>query len=140
MADASLGLLRVDRAFLGVHGLDESGLTTPNLAEAATDRALMGCAAATTVLADHTKWGVVGLAKIADLDEVDLVVMDDEAPAAARRLLTDRLQTVAAAPSPEDAAPEDAAPAAARDEAALDETAPLDPTAVPRTATQEHPA
>nr|WP_317618898.1 DeoR/GlpR family DNA-binding transcription regulator [Cellulomonas palmilytica] len=101
VADASLALLRVDRAFLGVHGLDESGLTTPNLAEAATDRALMGCAAATTVLADHTKWGTVGLAKIADLDEVDLVVMDDDAPAAARRLLTDRLQTVAdASPTP----------------------------------------
>ena len=94
IADAALAMLRVDRAFLGVHGLDESGLTTPNLAEAATDRALMGCAAATTVLADHTKWGTVGLAKIADLDEVDLVVMDDDAPAAARRLLTDRLQTV----------------------------------------------
>ncbi len=96
VADASLGLLRVDRAFLGVHGLDESGLCTPNLAEAATDRALMECAAATTVLADHTKWGVVGLAKIADLDEVDLVVMDDEAPPAAHRLLRDRLQTVPA--------------------------------------------
>ncbi|MCR6648160.1 MAG: DeoR/GlpR family DNA-binding transcription regulator [Cellulomonas sp.] len=136
VADASLGLLRVDRAFLGVHGLDESGLTTPNLAEAATDRALMGCAAATTVLADHTKWGVVGLAKIADLDEVDLVVMDDEAPAAARRLLTDRLQTVAAASSPDDTAPDATTP----DDTAPDDTAAPGNTADLRPATQEHPA
>lgn len=101
VADAALRLLRVDRTFLGVHGLDESGLTTPNLAEAATDRALLGCAGATTVLADSTKWGTVGLAQIAELDEIDLVVMDDAAPAAARRLLGDRLQTVVAdEPSP----------------------------------------
>ncbi|MCR6690664.1 DeoR/GlpR family DNA-binding transcription regulator [Cellulomonas sp.] len=94
VADASLSRLRVDRALLGVHGLDTAGLTTPNLAEAATDRALMACAAATTVLADHTKWGVVGLAQIASLDEVDLVLMDDGAPPEARRHLAGRLRTV----------------------------------------------
>jgi DeoR/GlpR family transcriptional regulator of sugar metabolism len=93
VADASLARLRVDRTYLGVHGLDEAGLTTPNLAEAATDRALMACAAATTVLADHTKWGVVGLAQIAPLDEVDVVLMDDAAPPQARRHLADRLVT-----------------------------------------------
>lgn len=92
VADATFAALRVDHAFLGVHGLDEAGASTPNLAEAATDRALLACAARTTVLADHTKWGVVGLARIAPLDEIDTVVMDDEAPAAARRLLGDRLE------------------------------------------------
>ena len=87
VADATLAGLRVDRAFLGVHGLDASGLTTPNLAEAATDRALMACAAATTVLADHTKWGVVGLARIAPLEDVDVLLTDDELPTDARRTL-----------------------------------------------------
>ena len=88
VADATLASLRVDRTYLGVHGLDASGLTTPNLAEAATDRALMACAAATTVLADHTKWGVVGLARIAPLDDVDTLLTDDALPADARRHLT----------------------------------------------------
>jgi len=89
VADTALATLRVDRLFLGVHGLDESGLMTPNLAEAATDRALLRCAAAVTVLADHTKWGVVGLARIASLEEVDVVVTDDGLPEPARAVLAD---------------------------------------------------
>jgi len=89
VADTALATLRVDRLFLGVHGLDESGLMTPNLAEAATDRALLRCAAAVTVLADHTKWGVVGLARIAPLEEVDVVVTDAGLPEPARAVLAD---------------------------------------------------
>src|SRR4051812_9183358 len=88
VADATLAGLRVDRTYLGVHGLDAHGLTTPNLAEAATDRALMACAASTTVLADHTKWGVVGLARIAPLEDVDLLLTDDALPGDARRHLS----------------------------------------------------
>jgi DeoR/GlpR family transcriptional regulator of sugar metabolism len=89
VADTALATLRVDRLFLGVHGLDESGLMTPNLAEAATDRALLHCAAAVTVLADHTKWGVVGLARIAALEEVDVLVSDAALPGPARAVLAD---------------------------------------------------
>ena len=48
----------------------------------------MACAAVTTVLADHTKWGVVGLARIVPLDDVDTVITDDALPADARRHLT----------------------------------------------------
>jgi DeoR/GlpR family transcriptional regulator of sugar metabolism len=94
VADTALATLRVDRLFLGVHGLDESGLMTPNLAEAATDRALLHCAAAVTVLADHTKWGVVGLARIAALDEVDVLVSDAALPGPARAVLADAGCTV----------------------------------------------
>lgn len=77
VAVAALELLRIDVLFLGVHGMDvDAGLTTPNLLEAETDRALMTAAARTVVVADHTKWGVVGLSRIADLSEVDLLVTD----------------------------------------------------------------
>lgn len=89
VADAALATLRVDRLFLGVHGLDASGLMTPNVAEAATDRALLRCAAAVTVLADHTKWGVIGLARIAALADVDTVVSDAGLPDPARAALAD---------------------------------------------------
>lgn len=89
VADTALATLRVDRLFLGVHGLDESGLMTPNLAEAATDRALLRCSAAVTVLADHTKWGVMGLARIAALEEVDVLVSDAALPEPARAVLAD---------------------------------------------------
>ncbi len=101
VADATLRDLRVDRAFLGVHGLDADGPTTPNLAEAATDRALVRCAAATTVLADHTKWGTVGLARICRLDEIDTLVVDTGLDDEARAHLADAVgRLVLAAPAP----------------------------------------
>ena len=43
VAVTALRTLHVDWLFLGVHGIDErAGLTTPNLVEAETDRALVG--------------------------------------------------------------------------------------------------
>jgi len=77
LATQALAGLRVDLTFLGVHGLDvETGLTTPNLLEAETDRAMVAAAGRLIVLADHTKWGVTGLSRIADLAEVDVLVTD----------------------------------------------------------------
>ena len=81
VAVRTLADLRVDLLFLGVHGLDlEAGLTTPNLLEAETDRALVASASRTVVLADHTKWGTVGLSHIMDLAEVDVLICDDALP------------------------------------------------------------
>ena len=84
VAVAALHSLHVDWLFLGVHGFDDrAGFTTPNLVEAETDRALVRCARRVVVVADSTKWRVVGLSSIARLDEVDVLVtdsgLDDEA-------------------------------------------------------------
>ncbi len=70
--------LRVDRLFLGVHGMSErGGFTTPNMLEGETNRAFIDAAAETVVVLDHTKWGVTGLSCFADFDDVDVVVTDD---------------------------------------------------------------
>jgi DeoR/GlpR family transcriptional regulator of sugar metabolism len=88
VAVRALADLHVDWLFLGVHGLDErAGLTTPNMLEASTDRALVTSARQVVVVADSTKWGVVGLSTIARLDEVDVLVSDDDLPVEARQLL-----------------------------------------------------
>ncbi|MDR2565794.1 MAG: DeoR/GlpR family DNA-binding transcription regulator [Bifidobacteriaceae bacterium] len=77
IADLSLSQLRLDWLFLGVHGLDpEAGLTTPNLAEAATDRAFMKAARATVVTADASKWDATALAQIAPLARITHLVTD----------------------------------------------------------------
>jgi Transcriptional regulators of sugar metabolism len=58
--------LHLDVLFLGVHGIAaDVGLTTPNLLEAETDRALVAVSARLVVVADHEKWGVRGLSRIA---------------------------------------------------------------------------
>ncbi|MEU7788215.1 MULTISPECIES: DeoR/GlpR family DNA-binding transcription regulator [unclassified Amycolatopsis] len=87
----SLRSLHLDVVFLGVHGMAEgAGFTTPNLTESETDRALVEAGRKLVVLADHTKWGTVGISTIADLDEADVVVTDDGIPDEAKETLAER--------------------------------------------------
>ncbi|MBA2344658.1 MAG: DeoR/GlpR transcriptional regulator [Rubrobacter sp.] len=80
-ADRTLRSLNSDVLFLGVHGMHpEAGLTTPNVAEAETDHCLVEGARKVVVVADHTKLGVVALAKIAPLSKVDILITDEQAP------------------------------------------------------------
>ncbi|WP_232662882.1 DeoR/GlpR family DNA-binding transcription regulator [Pseudonocardia sp. TRM90224] len=88
VAVAALRGLHVDWLLLGVHGMDaEAGFTTPNLVEAETNRALVASARRVAVVADNSKWGVVGLSTIAALDEVDVVVTDTGLEPGARSVL-----------------------------------------------------
>jgi DeoR/GlpR family transcriptional regulator of sugar metabolism len=80
--------LHVDLLLMGVHGMDPvSGFTTPNLMEAEMNRAMVASAARLVVLADHTKWGVVGLAKMAALVDASVLVSDSGLTAEAREVL-----------------------------------------------------
>lgn len=100
VATRSLEALRVDVTFLGVHGFDvDAGLTTPNLLEAETDRALVACAARTVVVADHSKWGSVGLSRIVELSEVGVLITDDGLPPEAVEELTDVVDSLVVVPA-----------------------------------------
>ncbi|MFI9590721.1 DeoR/GlpR family DNA-binding transcription regulator [Nonomuraea sp. NPDC052265] len=91
VAVAAIRQLNVDLLFLGVHGMTaRAGFTTPNMMEAETDRALVEAASRLVVLADHTKWGTVGISTIAQLGEADVVVSDTGLPEAARQALSER--------------------------------------------------
>ena len=69
--------LHVDCLLMGVHGMDPvSGFTTPNLMEAEMNRAMVASAGRLVVLADHTKWGIVGLSAMAALADASIVVSD----------------------------------------------------------------
>ncbi|RDG36023.1 DeoR/GlpR family DNA-binding transcription regulator [Streptomyces corynorhini] len=77
VADQAIRSLHFDMLFLGVHGISvEAGLSTPNLGEAETNRHFMRSARRVVVVADHTKWGKVGLSSFATLDQVDTFVTD----------------------------------------------------------------
>lgn len=92
VADMVISSLRFDILFLGCHGMDEtSGLSTPNLAEAQTNRELVRNARTVVVTADHTKWGTTGLSSFADLDQIDVLVTDAGMPDAARQVLSERV-------------------------------------------------
>jgi DeoR/GlpR family transcriptional regulator of sugar metabolism len=100
----AVGVLRslhVDWLFLGVHGMDEhAGLTTPNLVESETDRALVAAARQVVVVADSSKWRIVGLSSIAALSEVDVLVTDSGLAEQARRDLASRVGRLAIATVP----------------------------------------
>jgi DeoR/GlpR family transcriptional regulator of sugar metabolism len=77
VAVEALRTLHLDLVFLGVHGMDErSGFTTPNLMESETNRALVEAGRSLVVVADHSKWGLVGLSTIVPLDAADVLITD----------------------------------------------------------------
>ncbi|GAB3499524.1 DeoR/GlpR family DNA-binding transcription regulator [Flexivirga lutea] len=88
VANEMLRTVHVDTLILGVHGIDlDAGLTTPNLQEAQTNRALIHAAKRVVVVADHSKWGIIGLSTIATLDAVDTLVTDAQLDEDARRAI-----------------------------------------------------
>ncbi|MFD7962183.1 DeoR/GlpR family DNA-binding transcription regulator [Streptomyces zaomyceticus] len=92
VADRAVRSLHFDLLFLGVHGISvEAGLSTPNLAEAETNGCLMRSARRVVVVADHTKWGTVGLSSFAALDEVDTWVTDPGLPESVRAEVVEHL-------------------------------------------------
>ncbi|OEU96499.1 DeoR/GlpR family DNA-binding transcription regulator [Streptomyces oceani] len=92
VADAAIRSLHFDVLFIGVHGISvEAGLSTPNLAEAETNRHFVGAARRVVTVADHTKWGTVGLSSFASLDQVDTLVTDRGLSEEARAEINEQL-------------------------------------------------
>ena len=80
--------LHVDTVFMGSHGVDyRTGLTTPNILEAETNRALIEAGRRLIVLADHTKWGIIGVSSVARLEDADTIITDSGLDQAARSQL-----------------------------------------------------
>lgn len=93
IAAEALRSLHVDVVFMGVHGMDpEAGFTTPNLMEAETNRAMVDSARRLVVLADSTKWGVLGLSTIVPLAAASVVVTDTGLPPDARDALEEQVE------------------------------------------------
>jgi len=95
LAEQTLEMLRVDKAFVATNGLDlAAGLTTPNTAEAAIKRKMIEIAKQVYLVADHTKAGKVSFAKFADLNQLDACIMDSSTPAGMVNKLRDKGITV----------------------------------------------
>lgn len=101
VADQAIAALHFDVLFLGVHGISvEAGLSTPNLAEAETNRRLVQSARRVVVVADHTKWGTVGLSSFAALEQVDTWVTDAGLPARIRTEIAEHVRRLVVAGEP----------------------------------------
>ncbi|HLL68932.1 MAG TPA: DeoR/GlpR family DNA-binding transcription regulator [Micromonosporaceae bacterium] len=101
VAEASISTLNVDVLFLGVHGMSpRAGFTTPNLIEAGTNRLLVAAARRLVVLADHTKWEIVGIATITALETADVLITDSGLPPQACDELSQRVGELVVCPTP----------------------------------------
>jgi DeoR/GlpR family transcriptional regulator of sugar metabolism len=95
VADLTIRSLHLDTLFLGCHGIDPvAGLTTPNLAEAETNRSFVAAARRVVAVADHTKWGTVGLSTFASLAEIDTLVTDSGLPVEIRSAVAEQVREV----------------------------------------------
>jgi DeoR/GlpR family transcriptional regulator of sugar metabolism len=99
LAVASLRSVHVDIVFLGVHGMYTRGFTTPNVLEAETNRALIEAGRRLVVVADHSKWEVIGISSIARLEDADMLISDRSLGATARSRLGEALELVIADPA-----------------------------------------
>ncbi|MGD2146028.1 MAG: DeoR/GlpR family DNA-binding transcription regulator [Anaerolineae bacterium] len=80
--EAQLDGLNVQKGFFGAHGVDiSSGLTDVSIDEADVKRSLVHLGLETIAVVDGTKWGRVGLASFARLEQVDRIITDAAAPA-----------------------------------------------------------
>jgi DeoR family transcriptional regulator of aga operon len=81
MAEESLRHLSADILFLGVDGIDvRHGLSTPNLLEAAVNRAMVEAAKRTVATCDSSKFGRRSLAHIVSIGAIQEVITDKGAP------------------------------------------------------------
>ncbi len=81
ITEQTLAGLHVDKLFLAANGIDVAkGVTTPNLLEAQTKRAMVERAGEVILVADHSKFGRVTFSHICDLDRIHTVITDDGVP------------------------------------------------------------
>ncbi|WP_394552863.1 DeoR/GlpR family DNA-binding transcription regulator [Agromyces sp. MMS24-JH15] len=103
LARTMLDEIHVDLAVLGCNGVDATrGVTNANLPEAEVKALMLRAATRSVVVADASKLGEVHLGRIAGIDEVDLLLTDDQAPAVLVGELRDaglEVRTAAAAPA-----------------------------------------
>lgn len=76
------------KLFIGVDGIDaDFGISTTDLREAELNRVMMERSQKTIVLADSSKFGRRGFAKICNLEDVDMVITDSGVPDTVRQQL-----------------------------------------------------
>jgi DeoR/GlpR family transcriptional regulator of sugar metabolism len=79
---ALLNPLNLQKGFFGAHGITlADGLTDVSVEEAEVKRPLVAMCRRVIAVVDATKWGRLGLASFASLQEVHAIVTDSHAPA-----------------------------------------------------------
>lgn len=104
LAEQAINGLNADLAFIGCEGVSvRRGITTQDMVEAQTKRAMVSAAGRAVVVADRSKLGAVTLVTIVPITSVDALVTDGDAPAEHIKEFGDKGLEVIAAPAAEGA-------------------------------------
>ena len=79
-SEDNLQHFNVDKAFIGIGGITDQGVTDFHIDEASVHRQLIKNARQAIVLADSDKLGARAVVNVCSLDQVDLVITDEGAP------------------------------------------------------------
>jgi len=79
-AEECISHFNVDKAFIGIGGINETGVTDYHIGEARLHHRLIKNARQSIVLADSSKFGVRAMTNVCTLQEIDIVVTDSKAP------------------------------------------------------------
>ncbi len=87
LAIETMKTIRVRKAVLGAGGIVADGIYNSNLLLVETERQMMSCGQEVVIVADHTKFGRLALARLCGLNEVHRVVTDAGLPTEYRDIL-----------------------------------------------------
>src|SRR3984957_19754 len=76
LAIATMQSIRVRTAILGAGGIVPEGIYNSNLLLVETERQMMSCGQELMIVADHTKFGRLALARLCGLEDVQSIVVD----------------------------------------------------------------
>jgi DeoR family transcriptional regulator, fructose operon transcriptional repressor len=87
LAIATMHGIRVRKAILGAGGIVAEGVYNSNMLLVETERTMMACGQEVVLVADHSKFGRLALARLCGLEEVQRVVTDSGLPEPYRAML-----------------------------------------------------
>jgi DeoR/GlpR family transcriptional regulator of sugar metabolism len=87
LAIATMETIRVGKAVLGAGGVVAEGIYNSNSLLVETERQMMSCGQEIMIVADHTKFGRLALARLCSLEEVNQFVIDSGAADESRAML-----------------------------------------------------
>ncbi len=80
IADSAFKSLFVDKAFIGISGLDlKKGITAADHIEAQTKKCIINSAKTVVALCDHSKLGNISMNFVAPVSDIDILITDTEA-------------------------------------------------------------
>jgi DeoR/GlpR family transcriptional regulator of sugar metabolism len=87
LAIATMQGIRVRKAIMGAGGIVADGVYNSNMLLVETERQMMACGQEVVIVADHTKFGRLALARLCGLGEIQRLVTDPGVPDEYRTIL-----------------------------------------------------